>query len=436
MFMGVIETALIGRLGAAELAGTGVARSVFWLVTIFGFGMLSAVDILASHALGAKQTKALGEIFAHGFSIAVWLSIILTSAFLLIMPALHWFNYDPKILLHAQTYLIPVAFGLPFMLVFSFMQRYWQSQNLSRPVVLIVIGANIITFVLNEILIFGRFGISPMGVFGAGIAMTTARVFMCVTLLLITIKKFRNAQVPMNFRLSRLLKVDTNYARKFLRYGLPAGLQLACEVGLFSIIMILAAKLTPAEAAAHQIVLIICSFTYMVPLGLANAAAFRVGHFVGESNFRMAKISGFVAIGIGVVFMSISASTLFAFPSAVLSLFTSDANVLAFATRILIFAAFFQIIDAIQGCTIGALRGAGNTAFASVVSLIGFYPIGLVLGFTLCFYAGLRLEGLWIGLFTGLLFIAVAVLYYWHTITPVAVFVQEQPRVNPVMSEQ
>lgn len=422
MFMGVIDTAMMGRLGPAELAGTGVARSLFWMVAIFACGILSAIDIMASQALGAKRSSHLNDILIDGLKFTVWMSVIFTPLLFILVQCLGYFNYEPAILANARAYLSLVSLSLPFMLIFTAMQRYWQSQKVTKPILYIVIMANIIHYAVNEVLIFGKFGISPLGIYGAGVATNISRGFMCITLGWLTLSDFRRRKLNLAMNPARLFAIDRSFIKKMIRFGVPAAAHQAFEVSVFSLITLLAAKLTATEAAAHQIVLIICSFSYMFPVGLANAAAFRVGHLVGQGEMEMAKWSGHVAIFLGTAFMLMSALTLMLIPRWILSIFTSDSHVIEVAMGIVVFGATFQIFDAVQGCAIGALRGAGNTTYAPMVSAIGFYPIALLVGSILCFHFEMRLMGLWIGLAMGLLFIALSVLYLWITIKPVSLF--------------
>jgi MATE family multidrug resistance protein len=422
MFMGVIDTAMMGRLGSAELAGTGVARSLFWMVSIFACGILLAIDILASQALGAKRTEDVNSLLGNGLRFALWLAAIFTPLLFVLVRGLSFLNYDPLILEHARVYLSMISLSLPFMLLFTAMQRYWQSMQVLKPIVFIAIVANIINYAVNEILIFGRFGFDPLGVYGAGWATMFSRAFMCLSIAWLTLSDCKRRGINITFKLSKLFHVDKFFLMSMLRFGIPAAAHQTFEVSVFSLITILAAKLTADEAAAHQIVFIICSFTFMVPMGIANAAAFRVGHLVGQGEYLQAKWAGHAAIFLGAAVMFFTASTMLAAPYFLLSIFTTDVKVIELAKGIIIFGATFQIFDAIQGCAIGALRGAGNTTYAPMVSVVGFYPIALFLGSLLCFYFDMRLHGLWIGLLLGLSFIAVFVLYFWITIKPISVF--------------
>lgn len=418
MSLSVVDTLMLGRVGAVELAGSGVARSIFWLVAMFSMGMMAALDVIASQALGSGHHRDLNRILANGIKFSLWLSLFIVPVLILFSFVLPLFGYDRLVEKHAQTYLVTFAFGLPFIVLFTAMQRYAQSQRRTHAIVVIVVITNIINYVVSEVLIFGGLGIPAFGVLGAGCAATLSRAAMCLMVAIVTVKHVRAQNISVKFSLRSLVMIDRVFFKTMVRLGLPAGAYQAFESGAFSIITIFAAKLGSYETAAHQIVLIISSFTYTIPVGLANAAAFRVGHFVGIGDNLRARSAGNAAIIIAVMIMLCSACVLYFAPLTILSWFTLDPNVIAVAKDVIVFAAMFQVFDALQGCTVGALRGAGNTAYASVIGAVGFYGIALPLGLFLCFSMQLRVTGLWIGLVIGLFCIAVAAVYGWLTTTP------------------
>jgi MATE family multidrug resistance protein len=200
---------------------------------------------------------------------------------------------------------------------------------------------------------------------------------------------------------------------RLLALGFPAASQITLEVGVFAASSALAGKLTPIAVASHQITMNIIAVAFMIPLGLSSAGAVRVGHAMGAGDQRRAAAAGWMAILLGVAFMSVAAISFLVVPRSLLGLFTRDEHVLALGSTLLLVAAVFQLFDGIQGVTTGALRGIGDTRTPMFTNLAGHWLLGLPVGYTLCFIAGFGVVGLWIGLSVGLTVVGIVLLAVW-----------------------
>jgi MATE family multidrug resistance protein len=198
------------------------------------------------------------------------------------------------------------------------------------------------------------------------------------------------------------------------KMGLPAGLQMTFEVGVFALATTLAGRLSPADLAAHQIVLNTASLTFMVPLGIGSAAAVAVGHSIGMKSHREAVEMGWKSLKMGAGFMAFSSLLFFGLGEHVVRFFTSDSAVAEIGKQIFLIAGFFQIADGIQTVGTGSLRGLGDTRSSMAINLVGHWLIGLPVGGVLCFYLKQGLAGLWIGLSLGLILVALAILVQWR----------------------
>jgi MATE family multidrug resistance protein len=185
-------------------------------------------------------------------------------------------------------------------------------------------------------------------------------------------------------------------------------------VGAWNLATFSAGYLTPIALATHQIVLNYASVTYMVPLGISAAAAVSVGHAVGAGDAARARRAGWLALGLATSFMLLAAVAFLAWPRPLIELFTRDARVLAVGPGLLAIVAAFEVFDGIQTVSTGALRGLGETRAPMLANLVGYWVLGLPLGFFLCSGLGLGIYGLWIGLTLALVVIALAVLARWR----------------------
>ena len=153
---------------------------------------------------------------------------------------------------------------------------------------------------------------------------------------------------------------------------------------------------------------------YMVPLGISATAAVGVGHAIGAGDATHARRAGWLALGLGAVFMLLAAIALLVFSLPLIELFTTDARVLAVGPTLLGIVAAFEVFDGIQTVSTGALRGLGETQAPMMANFVGYWVLGLPLGFLLCFGMRWGIYGLWIGLTVALVVIALAVLARWR----------------------
>ena len=209
--------------------------------------------------------------------------------------------------------------------------------------------------------------------------------------------------------------------RTILRLGVPNGLQVVAEVGVFATVGVLAGRIGATSAAAHLVAITLASFTFCVTLGIGAATSVRVGTHIGGGDGEGARYAGLVGLGASATFMLASAVTFFAFAPELAAALTNDRTVLAVAIPLVHVAAIFQISDGLQATAAGALRGAGDPHAPLYANLVGHWVIGLpvavVLGFTL--HQGA--VGLWWGLSLGLTAVAVGLIgrFLWLTSRPI-----------------
>jgi MATE family multidrug resistance protein len=401
---------MVGPLGPEAIAAAGVGTSLHMAFAIFGMGLLLGLDTLVSHAYGASRLEECHRWLIHGTVVAVSLSVPFTGALWWIAGGLDSWGIDLAVLALTRPYLDVVTWSVLPLLLYAAFRRYLQGMGIVRPVTVALVTANVANVVLNWALIFGRLGAPALGVTGAAWATVGSRVVMAGFLLVVIVYRERGRR-PGLFETP--LRIEVGWMRRLLALGAPAAGQVTLEVGVFAAATALAGRLAPAALAAHQIAINIAAFTFMVPLGIASAGAVRVGHAVGRRDPAGARQSGWTALLLGVGFMSCAAASFLLIPRALIGAFTDDQGVVAVGVSLLMIGAVFQLFDGLQGVTTGVLRGLGDTRTPMLWNLAGHWFIGLPLGYTLCFAAGLGVTGLWWGLSAGLIICGVALLVVW-----------------------
>jgi MATE family multidrug resistance protein len=410
MSMGLVDTLMVGRLGPAAIAATGMGSGVFTAIAIFGMGLMLGVDALVSQSAGAGRFDECLRWLHHGVVLALFVTpVVMVLTWIAFLTIDAW-GLNPEIGALAGPYLEVIALSAAPLLLYAALRRYLQGIHVVRPVMYALVSANLVNAAANAILIYGQFGAPALGVTGSAWATSIARAYMAAFLYVAVRREHRrrgdaHPRIPFSVDVSRL--------RRLLGLGAPAASQITLEVGVFALATALAARLDAVSSASHQIALNIVSLVFMVPLGLASSGAVRVGHAIGARDVSRARRAGWTALGVGAVIMIALGAVLFAFPRSLLSVFTTDAQVLAIGARLLAIAAAFQLFDGTQAVTTGILRGIGDTRTPMVMNVIGHWMLGLPVGYALCFRFMWGVTGLWVGLSIGLIFCAVALTATW-----------------------
>src|ERR1700730_6771450 len=397
MTMGIVDTMMVGRQAhSAEAMGAVSLGSILYMaVAIFGTGLMLGLDTLVSHSYGAGDVEDCHRSLVNGVYLSIAITPVLMGIVRVIEPVLHAVKIDPSVLDQTIPYLRALNWGtLPLLLYFVF-RRYLQGMSLAKPVMFALISANFVNLVGNWSLVYGHLGMRAMGTVGSGWSTCMARLYMMSVLLLYSVyydHRYktglrRTRRLPSFFRMWRLVQL-----------GFPAATQFAMEVGVFAGATTLIGKLGAVALASHQVALNTVSLTYMVPLGIASAAAVRVGQALGRRDPHAASRAGWTALTLGASFMVCSALAFWLVPQYIVRIYSPDPAVIHAASGLLFVAAFFQLFDGLQAVATGALRGAGDTRAPMVCSVAFYWLLGLPLGNYLCFRLGWGASGLWTGL--------------------------------------
>jgi len=397
MAMGVVDTIVVGPLGAEATGAVGLGSNVQVAVAIFGIGLLLGLDTMISQEHGAGLEDETRRSLTQGIYVALALTPPSMLLILAIVPRLAGWGILPSVLVLADPYIRALVWGTGPALIFVAIRRYLQGVGIVKPITFAYVTANLVNLVAAWAFVYGHLGFRKMGVEGSGWATCLARVYLMLVLIF-AYWRYGRGNAPA-FRWPR---IEWDRIGRLLALGWPAAVQVTLEVGVFAAATMLAGRLDPASLASHNIVLLISSLTYMVPLGIASAGAVRVGQALGRKDPKAASTSGWMAILLGGGFMLVSGLTLLTFSGPIIRIFTEDRQVIASSTHLFWLAAAFQLFDGIQVVATGVLRGTGETRLPMLGNLVGHWGIGLPIGYWVGFGLGQGVVGLWVGLSIGL----------------------------------
>ncbi|MDQ6611328.1 MAG: MATE family efflux transporter, partial [Gemmatimonadota bacterium] len=382
--MGVTDALMVGRLGGAAIAAVALGNFYFWNASVFGIGLLFALDPVVAQAVGARDNDGVARAVQRGILLAFMVAVIVT---LLLLPSaslLHWLQQPAEVVPYTAAYIRRRAFGvLPFFL-FTVFRQTLQAMGPVKPIVLAALIGNFVNVVANWLLIFGNLGAPRLGVVGSGYATAIAMWVMMFSVLVMGWKYLHPAVTP--WRKDALIWKPM---RRLLLIGAPIGIQWFFESFAFGLTALFMGWLGTASLAGHEIALNMASLTYMVPLGFSGAAAAVVGRAVGRGDIPAARRDAIAAIICGIAVMCLSAAVFVLAPEWLARRYTNEAATLRVAVSLIPLAGAFQLFDGAQAVTSGVLRGTGDTRVPAVLHLLAFWGVGVPLGAFLGFQTSL-----------------------------------------------
>ena len=422
--MSTTDAVVMGWLGPKALAAGTLGLNLFQPLFIFAIGVMSAISPMIAADLGRK-TRSVHQArrtARQGF----WFAAALSALFLPILwfsePILLALGQEPALAADATLYLRAMMWSLPSAILYLALRSFVGA--LERPgAALVTVGAAfVVNAVLNVGLVFGRFGLPALGLPGSGVATAIASLFMAVGLSLLILRERRLRRFHV---FGRVWRADPARLAELLRLGLPIGVTMLLEAGVFNAAVFVMGRIGADALAAHAVAIQIASVTFMVAAGIGQAASVRVGRFYGAGDVQGRRRAGRVALGLGIGFMALAALAMSLAPRALASLFLDPASpenaaALDLAAGFLVVAAMFQVFDGAQAVGAGMLRGLHDTRAPMLIALFGYWAIGFPLALVLAFPLGWGGMGVWVGLAIGLAFVAAAIVRRWARLSAVA----------------
>jgi multidrug resistance protein, MATE family len=406
MAMQVTNTVMVGHVGPTALAAAGLGASIYATLLMICQGVLSAVTPLAAHAIGADDRLAAGRIAGAGLVVAVLLTLPVVAIFTMAPWLFVRLGYAPDLAAEIGRFLHVARWAAPAFLASSVLRYMLIAAFRGRIVLVVPLIAAPVNGLVGWVLIFGHLGAPPLGVAGAACATVSVQWLMlgCFGVYLLLTRR----GVPL--RLAGRFLADI---ARIMRLGVPIGGLLGLEVGLFMTTGIVMGLLGADALAAHQLVFNVAGITFMVPLGLSQAAMARVAFRLGGGEAMAARSAAFVALGLGVAFMGMASVVLATAPRSIAGLYVdlenpANSGLLSIAVELFMIAAVVQVFDGAQVIAAGALRGYRDTAVPMLIAAVGYWAVGFAGGWLMAFPLGFGAVGLWIGLAAGLAVVAIS----------------------------
>jgi putative MATE family efflux protein len=389
---GIVAVFLVGGLGAVPIAAVGLGQLLAFIAATLVSGLSVGTNVVIAQLWGARRHEDAGQAARHFLGLSV-----LVSAFLMLLgivlnrTAMTLLGAEPDVIAVALPYSTLIFLVIPFTVFLQVLSSLLQGTGDTRTPMYAMILVNLLHIAIAYPLIYGRWGFPAFGVKGAAVAVGIAETIGTAFLL------YRCRPL---LRRSKRLRWDL--LRTIWHIGAPvSGERIVQQAGILVYTKIVLIYGT-VSYAAHQVGLSIESLSFLPGYGFAIAAATMVGQSIGAGKYTRAKLENWEANRMATFVMSGMGIVFFFFPYALLRAFTNDESVIDLGTVFLKIVALLQIPLALTMVLAGSLRGAGDTRFIMIATMVGMWAVRVPIAFVV---------GIWLQL--GVIYVWLAMIADW-----------------------
>jgi MATE family multidrug resistance protein len=417
--IGLTDAVMLGWYGVEALAAVTLAGSYFFVLFIAGSGFAWAVmPMVAAFETEGDQTNV-----RRATRMGMWLSVLFGA---IAMPFMIWsrpilllLGQEESVASDAAEYLRVAGWGIFPALLMMVLKSYLAALARTQVVLWMTVLSALANVLVNYALIFGNWGAPELGLTGAAIASVVTQ-----SIAMLGMMTYAVSVLPEHALFQRLWRPDWEMFARVFRLGLPIGLTLLSEVTLFAASAVMMGWLGTVPLAAHGIAVQLASATFMVHLGLSNAATIRASQAYAARDVANMARGARTVTGLSLVMSCLTIALFLVLPEMLISGFLEPddparGDIIAIGVGLLAVAALFQLVDGAQVIALGLLRGMQDTRRPMVIAALSYWAVGIPASYVLGFPVGLGGIGIWLGLVLGLACAgSLLMLRFWRTAIP------------------
>jgi MATE family multidrug resistance protein len=393
------DTIMVGRLGEVPLAAVSLASNLSVISLFLGLGLSFGITPLVGKSFGSGDSPNISFMLRQSRYAGLITGLALTLFMALIYCLIPFMGQPAEVVDATKPYFLVLMCTMLPAQIFAFNKQFAEGLSNTRVAMIITVSGNIVNIFFNYVLIFGKLGFPEMGMIGAAYATLLSKVLMALFMDLSVrrLSVFR----PYHLAASKY-SFDAGAQKRIVVQGLPIGGQMVIEVVAFSAGAVMMGWISTSALAAHQVVMTLVSFTYMISAGLSAATTIKISIFRGQRQFAELRNSAWASIHMVVLFMFFTGTVFLAGRYVIPLLFISDSAVIEIAAGLLLIGGLFQLFDGVQVTALGVLRGLEDFFYPAFVSGIAYIMVSLPVGYLLAIVVGVGPSGIWIGYLMGL----------------------------------
>lgn len=406
------DTAMVGWYGGDDptpLAAVSFGTSVFYIIFITAMGLAFGLTPLVGEHFARGDERRASHLLLNGIVLFALTGIITSGILIAVRPLMRWMGTVmigsggdasvSEVIEAALPYYDTLIWGMIPIIIFCTFKQFLEGIGNTRIAMAVIITCNLINIFLNWVLIFGKFGMEPMGAVGAGIATFVARCCMCFMIggYVLFSPRFRHFIQAFDRTAIRLRTMW-----EILKVGIPIGFHMFMEASAFVVTNILVLSFGAYAISAYQICTNMMQTTFMIVVAIGSANTILCSHIFGRGDFHRLRLTVYSAYHLGLVWCITAAICFVAFRYTIPAFFSSNEQVIRLTGTLLIYISLFQIPDCLQTLSISAMRGLQDVRVIMPIVFVSYVLINIPAGYFFAFQCGFEAKGLILGLITGL----------------------------------
>lgn len=411
--VGLFDTMMVGHYATVDLAAVSFSNAIFFTIMIFASGSLMGLTPLIGVQDGEMSKypeksdtirQKIASLLQNGLYFTLIIGVVTTLLLAICIPILDRFGQDPEVVKVARPYYILIVVSLIPYLLFCLQKQFLEGMGNTVVAMVVVLTMNALNVLLNWVFIYGHWGSPAMGATGAGIATLVSRMGMpiCMFAVIALHRNWRGYLQSFSRRLSSWREVC-----HIAKIGFPIGGQTFFETITFTLAVVIVGWISKEAIAAHQIATQISNLTFMLALGIGAGTTIRVSHQLGKGDLPAVRMASNASIHLVLLINTLAAVLMISLRHYIPLLFTEDAEVIAIASQLLIFAGLYQYSDGLQAVGAAMLRGITDVKVPMIIAFFSYIVVGMSVGLVCTFPLGMGAAGIWVGFIVGLTFAAV-----------------------------
>jgi putative MATE family efflux protein len=406
--LNLVDTAMVGRLGAPALAAVGLGGFLNYMCVAFLLGLSAGVQAMVSRRMGEeKQSEA-----AYPLNAALLLILIaavpMTVLLYFISPYLiSWFNPDPLVVEQGTPYLQARFLGLISLAVHFSFRGYWSAINMTKIYLKALLFAHASNIAISYVLIFGKFGMPALGTYGAGLGTSISITLAVFYYFYCALKHTRGYGFLENLPSKATVK-------QMIKTSVPSSIQQFFFAAGFAALYWIIGQVGTKELAGANVIINLMLVGLLPAMGFGLGGATLVGQALGKKNIDAAQQWGWDTVKLACITAAFLMLPVMFFPDLILRIFLTDQSVIDLTRLPLQLAALSLGVECIGIVLFNTINGAGDTTSTMKISFalqwIVFLPAAWLVGP----YLGMGLTAIWIGQILYRLVFTWAMIHMWQ----------------------
>ncbi|WP_028896289.1 MATE family efflux transporter [Prevotella sp. HUN102] len=407
--LGFADTLMIGRHSTQELAAAAFVNNMFVLVLIFAMGFSYGLTPIVGSLYGREEHGKIGGMLKNSLVANTLLALGLVVIMTILYLNLGNLGQPEELLPLMRPYFIVNLISLPFVSWFNTFKQLSDGTTDTKTPMWILLGGNLLNIVGNYVLIYGKVGFPELGLYGAGLSTMFSRIVMALVFAYVFLCTKRFNSYKGGFFAEPINGKDISH---LCRIGFPLSIQMGMETAAFSLSSIMVGWIGAMALAAHQVMLTISQFFYMVYYGMGSAVAVRVSYFTGQHDYKAVSYSASAGFHLILLIAFAVSVPVVIWRDSLGVIFTDSSEVCEMVGLAILPLIVYQFGDGMQCAYGNALRGLSYVQPLMYTAFIAYFVISLPLGYFLGIYLEGGLLGIWFAFPFGLT--TAGFLYYWY----------------------